>query len=140
MLEDVLKPEERFAEYDDLEKCIRLIAGYLMAEPDFKPEGVSLDDKERNHCITIYRDKQGIYGKLVTEEGETGLSDLNEIIRAAQYHFLCDCDGYETLKNAVLRSGRERTFMVGDRPLTMTPMDDDTVDISYVTEDENDFF
>ena len=86
-LQDVLDPEERIRQYNDIEKCIRVIAKNVRLYPKQFPKGHTIEDKTTGFSITILSDEKGNYGYMETDHEEIDMV-LKELIKEADHYLV----------------------------------------------------
>lgn len=129
MLKDHLTPEERIREFDDLERCIRIMEKNITEHPEMFPEGIPMKDEEEDFELVMYGDEKGAYAS-VKRNGITSGITIEEMIELAKRHYLLTRSGYELLATAVLCTGKPKKITLGPDVLTLIP-DGDHIEISY---------
>lgn len=129
LLNDTLTPEERIREFDDLERCIRLMEKNITEHPESFPDGISMKDEEEDFELIMYADEKGAYAALKRNGITEGIS-VDLMVELAKRHYLLTHSGYELLACAVIKSGRKKVITLGPDTLTLDPKGND-VEITY---------
>ena len=129
MLNDRLTPEERLREFDDIERCIRVMEKNITEHPEMFPNGIPMKDEREDFTLTMYADEKGAYAS-VTRDGKTSGITVSQMIELAKRHYLLTNAGYELVATAVIRTGKKKVIDLGPDRLTLIP-DGNDVEIIY---------
>ena len=120
MIQDSLTPEQRFQEYENLEKHFREIEKMITEHPDAFPNGIEWRDDENDFLLTLYADEKGAYAAL-TSGGKTAGITADQMLEFAQRHFLITNSGLDLLINAVAICRKPYVINVGYDRITIFP-------------------